>query len=228
MTKRLLVGLTAGLMLVLAARPALAGDDKADAEKLVIDSGKTLDNFTADPEMNWFRKNAKNAKGIVICSEVAKAGFILGGSGGRCVLVARGDKGWNGPAFYTIGTASVGFQAGVSVAEIVMLVGTQKALDTLMTNDFKLGGDASVAAGPVGVGVGTSPKADFIAYSRVKGVYGGVNASGSRIKVTEDFNKAYYGKEATPIEIIAKGAVHNPSADAALLSKIQKLWGGGN
>lgn len=224
MRKHLLVGFIAGLTLVIGALPATAGDDAADANKLVVDTGASLDHFVADPDMSWFRANAKNAKGLFICSEVTKAGFIVGGSGGRCVLITKGDNGWNGPAFYTIGTASVGFQAGVQVAEIMMLVYTQKALDSLMSPDFKLGGDASVAAGPVGTGKAGNLKADFVAYSRAKGVYGGVNLTGSRIKPTTDFNKAYYGKEVTPIEIIAKGAVHNPSANDPLLYKAAKLW----
>ena len=105
-----------------------------------------------------------------------------------------------------------------------MLVYTQKALDSLMSPDFKLGGDASVAAGPVGTGKAGNLKSDFVAYSRAKGVYGGVNLTGSRVKPTTDFNKAYYGKEVTPIDIIAKGAVHNPSANDPLLYKAAKLW----
>jgi lipid-binding SYLF domain-containing protein len=224
MRKFLLVGFIAGLTLALTASPAGAGDAE-DATKLVADSGTSLDHFTSDPDMSWFRSNAKSAKGLFICSEVANAGFNIGGSGGRCVLVAKGDKGWNGPAFYTIGTASVGFQAGIQVAEIVMLVKTQKALDSLMSKDFKLGGEASVAAGPVGIGTGATIKADFVAYTRSKGVYGGVNLSGARIKPTEDFNNAYYGKDVTPIGIIARGDVHNPSADD-FMSKVGKLWGG--
>ncbi len=196
-----------------------------EAQGEVVAAGKTLDNFVADPDMSWFREHAKEAKGLYICSKVTKAGFIFGGSGGRCVLVVKGDKGWNGPAFYTIGTASVGFQAGVEVAEIVMLVGTQKAIDSLMTPDFKLGGDASVSAGPVGTGAGGSVKADFIGYSRSKGLYGGVNLTGSRVKPSEDYNEAYYKKDVSPIDIIAKGAVHNKAANEVLLSKVAKLFG---
>ncbi|MGE5278566.1 MAG: lipid-binding SYLF domain-containing protein [Acidobacteriota bacterium] len=213
------------LALAAASFPALAATPE-EAQKEVTSAGKTLDSFVADPEMTWFRNHAKDSRGLVICSQVTKAGFVLGGSGGRCVLVAKGDKGWNGPAFYSIGTASIGFQAGVSVAEIVMLVQTQKALDSLMSSAFKLGGDASIATGPVGVGAGADVTADFVAYSRAKGLYGGLNVSGSGIKPSEDYNRAYYGKDVSPIDIIAKGAVHNRGAEAALLSKVAKLYGG--
>jgi lipid-binding SYLF domain-containing protein len=219
--------LLAALLLVAAAVAlpgvARADDDKADAEKLVLDSGQTLDNFVADPDMGWFRDHAKDAKGLFICSKIVKAGFILGGSGGRCVFVAKGDHGWNGPAFYTMGTASIGFLAGVDVAEIIMLAMNQKAVDTLMSSEFKVGAGASVAVGPTGAGTGAQT-ADFIVYSRNKGVYGGVDVNGSVIKPTEDYNRAYYGKPVSAIDIIAKGSVHNPQATAALMAKVDALY----
>jgi lipid-binding SYLF domain-containing protein len=206
--------------------PAFAAEDAAEARQLVIDSGTALDHFVADPDMGWFRDHAKEAKGLFICSKIVKAGFILGGSGGRCVFVAKGDHGWAGPAFYTMGTASIGFQAGVDVAEIIMLAMNQKAVDSLMSGEFKAGAGASVAAGPVGAGTGAATS-DFIVYSRNKGVYGGVDVNGSVIKPTEDFNKAYYGKPVSAIDIIAKGSVHNPQANDPLMSRVEKLYGSG-
>lgn len=224
MRRFLSVGSILGFVLAAVSIPALAAT-KEEAQAEVTAAGKTLDNFVADPEMTWFRNNAKNAKGIFICSKVTKAGFIFGGSGGRCVLVVKGEKGWNGPAHYAIGTASVGFQAGVEVAELVMLVQTQKGVDTFMSSDFKLGADASISAGPVGAGTGAATS-DLIVYSRSKGVFAGVDVSGSGVKPSEDYNEAYYGKAASPIDIIVRGSVHNPQANAALMSKVAKLWGG--
>src|SRR5262249_6230315 len=153
-------------------------------------------------------------------SQVVKAGFIIGGSGGRCVLVVRGEKGWNGPAFYTIATASAGFQAGIQSSEIVGLIRTQKAIDSFMSNSFKAGGDASIAVGPVGAGAAATPNADIVFYSRSKGIYGGLDISGAVFKPTEEYNKAYYGKEASPIDIIVRGSVHNPTAKAALTARV--------
>ena len=224
MKRFLLVGLALSLALAVSL-PVLAATSKEEAQEEVVAAGKTLDNFVADPEMTWFRNNAKNAKGIFICSKVTKAGFIFGGSGGRCVLVVKGEKGWNGPAHYAIGTASVGFQAGVEVAEIIMLVETQKGVDAFMSGDFKLGADTSISVGPVGVGTGAATS-DIVVYSRSKGVFAGVDVSGSGVKPSEDYNEAYYGKAASPIDIIVRGSVHNPQANAALMSKVAKLWGG--
>ena len=216
------------LMLILAAVsfPVVADTSHAEAQEEVVAAGKTLDTFIADPDMNWFRAHGKDAKGLFICSKVVKAGFIFGGSGGRCVFVAKQGKTWNGPAFYSVGTASAGFQAGIQSSEIVGLVMTQKALDSLMSSEFKVGGEVSAAAGPVGTGKGGNLGADIIYYSRSKGLYGGVDVSGAVIKPSEDYNKAYYGKDASPMDIIVHGSVHIPAATPALLTKVEKLYAG--
>jgi len=227
MRKAVLMRFILGVVLIAASVSVWAKDPtQADAQKEVNGAGTTLGNFVNDPDMGWFRDHAKEAKGMIICHQVVKAGFIIGGSGGRCVLVVRGDKGWNGPAFYTIGTASAGFQAGVQSSEIIGLVMTQKAIDSFMSNSFKAGGDASVAVGPTGVGTAGTPNADVIFYSRSKGVYGGVDISGAVIKPSEEYNKAYYGKEVSPIDIIVRGSVHNPNAKAALTARVNKLYTG--
>lgn len=214
------------LVLAAAALPVLADTSHAEAQEEVVAAGKTLDTFVADKDMDWFRGHAKDAKGLLICPKVVKAGFIIGGSGGRCVFVAKQGGTWNGPAFYSAGTASAGFQAGVQNSEIIGLVMTQKAIDSLMSSEFKVGGEASAAAGPVGVGKAATPGADIIYYSRAKGLYGGVDVSGAVIKPSEDYNKAYYGKAVSPIDIIVHGAAHIPAATPALLTKVEKLYAG--
>ena len=202
---------------------APAAQAQTEQQKLIADAEKVLSNFLRDPDMSWLQRNIGRSKALLIAPEILKAGFIFGGSGGRCVFVAKGEHGWNGPAFYTSATASAGFQAGVDVAEVVALAMTQKAVDSLMSSEFKAGAGASVAAGPVGAGT-AAQTSDFLVYTRNKGVYGGVDVSGAVIKPTTDFNTAYYGKPVTPIDIIAKGSVHNPQAGPALMSKVEKIY----
>ena len=214
------------LILAAASFPVQADTSYADAEKEVVAAGKTLDTFVADKDMEWFRTHAKDAKGLLICSKVVKAGFIFGGSGGRCVFVAKQGGNWNGPAFYTVGSVSAGFQAGIQDSAIIGLVMTQKAVDSLMSSEFKMGGEASVAAGPVGAGAGGKPGSDILYYSRSKGLYGGVDVSGASIKPSEDYNKAFYGKDVTPTDIIVKAGAHIPAATPALLTKVEKLYAG--
>ena len=220
--KNIRVGLALGALFLTTAL-ATAAATKEDAQKEVDATVQTVDNFTADPNLTWFRDHAKEAKGLLICSTVVKAGFILGGSGGRCVFVAKTEHGFAGPVFYTIGTGSIGFQAGFEKSEIILLAMTQKAVDSLMTSSFKLGAGASVAAGPVGAGTGATTT-DFVSFSRSSGIYGGVNVSGSSIRPTTDFNTAFYGKALSPIDIIVKGKGHNPGADT-LIANVKKAFG---
>jgi hypothetical protein len=125
---------------------------QSEPEVLITKAQTTFSNFVRDPDMTWIQNNLRRAKGVLITPEIVKVGFIFGGSGGRALLVARDatTNEWRGPAFYTLATASVGFQAGVAVSENVTLVMTEKGMNTLFAPSVKLGGDASVAAGPCG------------------------------------------------------------------------------
>lgn len=201
-----LIALTLGFALA-AAAPLSAENEQ---QKLVDECLVTWNDFQMDPNLTWFREHDHEAVGFLIAAKVVKAGFVFGGSGGRAVLVAKGEKGWAGPAFYTMGTASAGFQAGVDVSEVITLVMTKKALDKLMTGSVKAGADASVSAGPVGAGAGTMPHADLLVFTRSKGLYGGVNVQGTSIKPTEDWNKAYYGRLVSPIDIVIRGEFASP------------------
>jgi len=213
----------AGIALAAAAVPLLATEALAQSEQqqLVTKAQATLSNFLRDPQMTWLQQNIGHAKAVLIAPEVVKAGFIFGGSGGRAVLVAREAGKWRGPAFYTLATASVGFQAGIQASENVTLVMTDKGLNTLLAPSMKVGGDASVAAGPVGAGASSDVTTDFVSFARAKGVYGGLNLDGTVISVSNEWNNAYYGKSVLPPDIVVRGSVHNKQADP-LLAEIAK------
>jgi len=194
---------------------------QSEQQKLVNDAQKSLSEFLRDSQMTWLQQNFNRAKAVIIAPELVKAGFIFGGSGGRAVVVARDPKGgkWLGPVFYTMATASVGFQAGISVSENVTLVMTDKGLNSLLATSVKLGGDASVAAGPVGAGAKSDIVADLITFSRAKGIYGGVNLDGTVITASDDWNQAYYGKKVLAPDVLVRGDVSNKGA-AGLLGAV--------
>jgi lipid-binding SYLF domain-containing protein len=204
-------------LLAVAVCVAASGAARAQSEQqdLVNASERTLANLMNDPDMSWLQANIGRAKGVVIAPVVVKAGWIFGGSGGRAVVFARNDSTgrWTGPAFYNVGAASVGFQAGISVSETVSLVMTEKGMNSLLASSAKLGGDVSVAAGPVGAGTNSDITSDFVAYSRSKGIYGGLNLEGSVIGVADDWNSAYYGSNVLPPDILVRGIAHNGQAD---------------
>ena len=188
---------------------------QTEQEALVNASETTFSNFIRDPDMTWLQRHIGRAKGVLIAPKVVKAGWIFGGSGGRAVLFARNDRTgrWGGPAFYNVGAASVGFQAGVAVSETVTLVMTEKGINSLLATSVKLGGDASVAAGPVGAGANSDITADFVAFSRSKGVYGGLNLEGSVIDVADNWNRAYYGMAVLPPDILLRATAHNAQGE---------------
>jgi len=186
----------------------------ATAEALVDSANDSVNTFTIDPDMKWFRDNMNNAKGVLIVPSLVKGGFIFGGSGGSGVLLTKGENNlWSDPAFYTMGSGTVGFQIGVEVSEIILMIMTDRGVDALLTSSFKLGGDVSIAAGPIGAGA-KAQTADILAFSRSKGIYGGVNIEGAVLKVRNDWNHDYYGKQTSPREILIEAAVTNSHADA--------------
>ena len=200
-------------MLVALSGAALA---QGEQQRLIDDSVASFSNFMRDPDMSWLQQNIGRAKGIMIAPALVKAGFIFGGSGGRAVVLARDatTRKWVGPAFYTMATASVGFQAGIQVSEALTLVMTDKALNSLLATSVKLGGDASIAAGPVGAGARSDVVADFIAFSRAKGLYGGLNLDGTVIGIADDWNEIYYNKKGIlPPDILVRMSAHNSGAD---------------
>jgi len=201
-------------MLLVAAAPVAMAAGEEDAQGIVDKARVTLSGFMRDKDYEWLRANIKKAKGVVIYPQVLKAGFILGGSGGTGVLLARDGKTgeWSNPAFYTLGSVSFGLQIGGEAAEVVLLVMSQKGVDSLLTSKFKLGGDTSIALGPVGAGAKSDVTADFISFAKSKGLYAGLNLDGSYVDVRDSLNKAYYGKDVSPADIIVKHSVSNKGA----------------
>ena len=212
---------SAGMVALVAATSAFVVPSvhaQADPQAHIIASEATLTNFLRDPDMSWLQQNFGRAKAVIITPEIVKAGFIFGGSGGRALVVARDPKSgkWVGPAFYAMATASVGFQAGISVAEGVTLVMTDKGFNSLLATSFKIGGDASVAAGPVGAGARSDIVADLITFNRAKGVYGGLNLDGTVVTASDDWNASFYGQKVLPPDILVRATVRNPAADRLL------------
>ena len=195
---------------------ALATDEKAEAQAIVDKAKATFDMFMADKDYTWLHEHANRARGLLIYPQVLKGGFIFGAAGGTGVLVVKnpGTGDWSQPAFYTLGSVTFGLQIGGEASEIMVMVMTPKGVDSLYASSVKLGGDTSVALGPVGVGAKGDILADFISFAKSKGLYAGVNLEGSVLKVRDSLNRAYYGQEVSPVQIIVEKKVgHKGSAE---------------
>ena len=204
-------------------------DDKLESAQLVEKARITLDSFLHDKNMGAFRDLLKKAEGVMIAPDLLKGAFIVGASGGNAVFLARDHKTgqWSEPAFYTIGEASFGLQIGGDASEVVLVALSQRGVTSLLSTSAKLGGDVSVAAGPVGAGAEAATanlSGDIISYSRAKGIYAGVSVEGAVVATRGALNKAYYKKDVTPTDILIRRTVSNKGA-AGLLQAVAKATG---
>jgi len=213
-TRRNFATLALALSTALALPTLARADDAADARALVDKARITIEELARDKNFSAMRDGLKQAKAVLIFPQIIKAGYFIGGSGGTGVLLARdGDK-WAGPAFYTLGGASIGVQFGGEAAQVVVLVNSQKALDALYANHFKLGADASVAAGPVGQGKGQAFTTDMTIFSKAKGAFIGVSLDGTVLDVRQSLNNGFYGRPVTPVDILVRRSVLSHNSDA--------------
>ena len=202
---------------------AKAAEASDATQKVLVDrAGVTLEAFLNDSAMTYLKNNIKFAKGVLVIPSLLKAAFWVGGSGGRGIFFARNPKTnqWSGPVFYTVGGGSLGLQFGASASEVIMMVMTQPGLESLYATNFKLGGNVSVAAGPVGIGAegATAPNlsADFVSFARSKGAFIGVALDGAVIAVSDDYNEAYYGKRVRPVDVFTHQNAYNPHSSGIL------------
>jgi lipid-binding SYLF domain-containing protein len=208
------------LVTILAFMPMTAfGQNAPDQQALVEKAQFTLESFMADESMSWFHEHVKDARGMVIVPQLIKGAFFIGGSGGSGVLIAHDEKTdeWSYPAFVTLGGASFGFQFGGQASEVILLVMTQKGIDSMISTTVKLGADASVAVGPIGRGIegSTAPNlsADLLSFSRAQGLFGGVSVEGAAVAARDAWNTAYYGNPTKAVDILVRRDVSNPHAD---------------
>ncbi len=211
---RLSLAAIVAVAMLLAAAPMATAGDAEDAQATVDKALITLKSMVGDKEYDSLRRYIQKSKGVLIYPQVLKAGFVLGGSGGTGVLLRKDERtgDWSNPGFYTMGAVSFGLQIGGESAEVILVVMSQKGMDSLLTSKFKLGGDVSIAAGPVGTGAKSDITTDFISFARSKGIYAGLNLEGSYLDVRSSLNNAYYGKAVTPADIMIKHSVENPGS----------------
>lgn len=188
---------------------------QAEQRALVTAATGTLADFLVIPSMAWLQGNLGRAKAVIIAPKITKAGLLVGGSSGRAVVVARepGTGQWIGPAFYTLTTASLGLQVGISVSEVVMLVMTDAGLQSLLTNSFQMGGNLAIAVGPVSRNARTDLVADFVSFSRSQGAYVGIDLTGTVVASSDDWNRLYYGRAVEASDILVRQTVKNEHAN---------------
>lgn len=193
-----LIALTAMILFVffLASTPLFAASKQ---EAKVDDAINVMDEIMAIPEKGIPPSLLRNAQGLAIIPGVIKAGFIVGGRGGKGILVVHdADGGWSNPAFISFAGGSIGWQIGAQSADIILVFRTKRSVDNLMKGKFTLGADAGVAAGPVGrqveAGTDIELKAEIVSYSRARGLFAGLSVEGSSLQIDDEANWAFYNR----------------------------------
>ena len=219
LSRRTLLAAAAATPAVLSARLALA---LTPQQELIEKSRLTFEKLITSVEFGELPGYTRNAKGIMIYPELYKGGFILGAEGGRGILAMRQGQGWSQPAFYTLAAGSLGLQIGGQVSEVVLTIMSDKALDAVINDQLKFGGDMAIAVGPIGKGIGadttTNFQADVYSFAKTAGLFGGVSFEGAGIIRDDKWNAAYYGQGATPKGIVVEGKYKNPNTNSLLSS----------
>jgi lipid-binding SYLF domain-containing protein len=219
MLKRILIVTTLVLLVTLTAVASDREDDVSRTQK----AAQVLQEIMNTPDQGIPSDLLGSAKCIAIIPGDKKFAFVFGGSYGRGLATCRTEHGWSAPMFIAVDGGSVGYQIGGSSTDLVMLFMNDHALKSLLSDKFKLGADASVAAGPVGrnAAAGTDLKltAEILSYSRSKGVFIGVSLDGSVVQADKSGDKAMYGDDVNRHEIL-DGKVAVPESARTLLHEI--------
>ncbi len=211
--------ITASLCLAPLVAPPLARADTPQGQQELVDRATlAAQDVLNNDQGHDARSLLPQARAVMICPRVFRAGFLIAGEGGGCVLLARGGQGsWSSPAFYSLSSGSIGLQAGVQDAEVMMLILTDNGLRSVMDNQFKLGGNASVAFVTLGGGVQgattTNLNADIVAFERPRGLFAGFSVEGSVMSSDSSGNQVYYNQPVGTVDIVMAMRVNNPAAD---------------
>ena len=196
-------------------------------EERLAEAGKAFDEIMAVPDKGIPGDLLNKADCVVVIPGMKKGGFIIGGRYGKGMVSCRNKAktAWGAPAMLEMGGGSFGLQIGASATDVVMLVMDRGGMDRLLKDKFKLGGDASIAAGPVGraatAETDASMKAKILSYSRSRGAFAGLELEGATLNQDNDANKAIYGK-AIDAEQILGGQVESPAAAKPVIDALTK------
>jgi lipid-binding SYLF domain-containing protein len=213
----------------LAAAP-LRADNKSDVEERLANAATVLKEVADIPEKGIPHELLDKCTCVAVIPSMKKAGFIFGGNYGKGALSCRtrdGSGPWSSPSMLLVGGGSFGLQIGAQATDLVLLIMNLKGLESLLDSKFTLGGDASVAAGPVGRTAAAETdawmSAKILAYSRSRGLFGGLTLKGDVLRPDKDANHILYGKDVSPKTVLVNGTEAMPKDGQALVSELGRI-----
>ncbi|HEX6879336.1 MAG TPA: lipid-binding SYLF domain-containing protein [Terriglobales bacterium] len=204
------------IVLLAMALPAMADDREKDKERLQS-AAAVLDDVMAAPDKGIPEEILGSAKCLAVVPSLLKGGFIVGGAYGKGVASCKTEKGWSAPAFFRVEGGSFGLQIGGQAVDYIMVIMNDEGMRNLLASKFKLGADASVAAGPVGRhaegATDWKMRAQVLTYSRARGVFAGITLNGAVVRQDQDDTRAFYGRM-VPFKTLLMGDFSPTPADA--------------
>src|SRR5579862_7867941 len=202
-----------------------AASDREATNDRLDHAGSVLHEIMAAPDKGIPEEVMEHAKCVAVVPHMVKGGFVFGAEGGRGVATCRTEHGWSAPAFFSIEGGSWGLQIGVEGIDLVMIVQNDKGMEQLLNSKFKIGADASAAAGPVGRHASAETdwkmNAEILTYSRAKGAFAGLTLNGAAVKPDEDSMKAVYGPDVTERAVLT-GKIEPPAGAHAFLAAVRE------
>src|ERR1700730_18329189 len=205
---------------------SFAADEPARESKAVDRvqaAADVLNEIEAAPDSGIPNEILGSAECVAVVPSMLKGGFIVGAKYGRGLASCRNPKGWSAPAFFTVTGGSFGFQIGGQAVDLVMLIMNKDGMRHLLTSEFALGADASVAAGPVGRhaegNTDWKMRAEVLTYSRARGLFAGVSLNGAAIKQDKDSTRDFYGRM-VPFRTSLVGEIDAPAGANAFLASL--------
>jgi len=216
-------------LLVLAASSAfLFAEDRDKTVSRLQSAGNILDEIMAAPDKGVPEEILSGAQCVAIVPSMLKGGFVVGGSYGKGVVTCRTTSGWSAPAFFRLEGGSFGLQIGGQAVDLIMVVMNESGMKHLLSSHFKLGADASVAAGPVGRHAegmtDLKMRAEVLTYSRARGVFAGVSINGAGIQQDKGSTRAFYGRM-LPFSTVLGGETPAPPEAHPFLGTVAKYAG---
>ena len=211
--------------IALALLPGLARAQQIETDR-VIEAARVLDEVLSAPDKGVPEAIIEKAQAVVVVPSTVKGALLVGGQRGKGVMSVKSANGWSAPAFVTLTGGSLGFQIGGQATDIVLVVVNERGVSNLTQNTFKIGGDASVAAGPVGREATASTdykmQAQILSYSRSRGLFAGVSLAGSTIRADRDANERIYGVGYSTRNIVMERKVEPTAAAEAWLKLLNE------
>lgn len=201
--------------------------DKPEAQDRLVDSAKVLDELMGAPDAGIPAKVLSGARCVMVVPSMLKGGFIVGGRHGRGVVTCRNGASWTAPAFVSLDGGSWGAQIGAESVDLVLLFMNDQGVQSLLKDNFKLGGEASVAAGPVGrdaqAATDIKLNSQILSYSRTKGLFAGLELGGTDVRPDDDSTKGFYGRNLS-FRTLLSGKVPVPAKANDFVSTVRKYF----